>query len=77
MTAKGLEKGLKASANQAAEDRTIDFHVTDSWSSLHLLGGRNSDETDLDALDRWLVCHAPSLRAHPVAEIRGITESEP
>jgi len=58
----GLEKWLKAAADNAAEDGALDVDLADPRSTLDLLGGRRPDETDLHALYGQLVCHAPEPR---------------
>ncbi len=52
VTAQGLEKRLKAAAHQAAQDRTVNFHVADSGRPLDLLGRRCADEADFHSLCR-------------------------
>jgi len=52
VTAQRLEKGLKAAAYQAAQDRTVNFHLADSGRPLYLLGRRCADEADFHSLGR-------------------------
>jgi len=52
VTAQRLEKGLKAAAYQAAQDRTVNFDLTDSGRPLYLLGRRCADEADFHSLGR-------------------------
>jgi len=52
MTAQRLEKGLKAAAHQAAQDRTVNFDLAHSGRPLYLLGRRYADEADFHSLSR-------------------------
>ncbi len=52
VTAQRLEKGLKAAAHQAAQDRTVNLHLADSGRPLYLLGRRCADEADFHSLCR-------------------------
>ena len=52
MTVQRLEKWLKAAADQAAHDGTVNFHLADSGRALYPSGGRDADETDLHPLYR-------------------------
>jgi hypothetical protein len=50
VTTQRLEKWLKAAADEAAQDWTVNFHLTDARGAPDLLGGRGPDETDLHSL---------------------------
>ena len=52
VTAQRLEKGLEATAHQAAHDRTVNFHLADSGRPLDLTGRRYADEADFHSLCR-------------------------
>lgn len=52
VTAQRLEKGLKAAAHQAAQDRPVNLHLADSGCPLYLLGRRCADEADFHSLCR-------------------------
>jgi hypothetical protein len=58
VTAQRLEERLKAAVDQAAQDKTVDFHIADSCRPLHAHDWRSADETDLNALYRLLMGHA-------------------
>jgi hypothetical protein len=48
--AESLEEWLKGAAHQAAQEGALDLDLADSRGTLDLLGGRGSDETDLNPL---------------------------
>jgi hypothetical protein len=62
VTTQGLEKWLKAAADQAAQDWTVNFHLADARGTLDLLDGRGADKTDLYPLYRLLLRHGPQPR---------------
>ena len=62
MPEQGLEKGLEAAADHAAEGVTLGLHVTDPGRSLDLVDGWGADEADLHPLSRWFLSHGPSVR---------------
>jgi len=50
VAAEGLEKWLKAAADQAAEDGVLDLDMADSRRTLDLTDRRRPDKTDLHSL---------------------------
>lgn len=57
IAAQGLQEGLKAAVDEAAQDRAVDFHLAHSRRALDPLGGRSADETNFHALFSLLLSH--------------------
>ena len=62
MTAQGLEKRLKAAADNTTQRGAIDFDLADARGTLDLLGRGRTYETDLDSLHWELPRHAAQAR---------------
>ena len=71
MAPERLEKGLKAAANQTADDSTVHLHATDASGALDNVGGRRAYKTDLDPAYRRLLGHGrhATRRAGPAKSV--------
>jgi len=71
VAAQRLEKGLKAAANQTADDSAVDLNVADAARALDDLGGRWAYKTDLYPAYRQLVVHGrhATRRAGPAKSV--------
>jgi hypothetical protein len=62
MIKQGLEEGLEAPEDDAANGGSVDFKVADARRPLDLPSWGGTDETDLHPLDRKLAGHGFNLR---------------